>query len=259
MKKVLLTKFPKELTAYNSFYMLFVDKNLDIVPGKYTSCRETFCAGIRRKYNIETQYSPPQEICATINTSKFYVLITFGKKNNSVTKKQAWDKILGVTTKSLKIINSFERHYKWPLSKIKLVDSDQQSVCIPSTLFVGNRKWGASPYLVSFYLLLTRLGRYPWITDDVVNEDSHNKLVNKLEKLCDSIQNKCVDAMHISRSLNMAKTLMADYDRLFKGKPNKYHWSIDRINVGNGYSEGIRTLAEGKTHHKELLQQIREK
>ena len=50
---------------------------------------------------------------------------------------------------------------------------------------------------------------------------------------------------------------MANYDKLFKNKPNKYHWSTDRLNnKGNGYGEGIRLLAEGRTQHKELLQQV---
>jgi len=225
-----------------------VDKDLNIIPGKFTSCRETFCAWTRYKHNSMR----PGEGFSKINTDRLYVLISFGKPRSD---KEYWY-ILRKMTKSLKIVNSFERHYKWPLSKIRRVDDKRKSIT-PSILFIGNRKWGISPYLVSFYILLLRLGKYQWVTDNIVNETDHKKLIVKLKKICSVNKHDSRDAMHIHTSISMANILMHNYDELFKGKPKKYHWNTDKLNGNSGSTEGIRLLAEGKTCYKALYKRCK--
>lgn len=252
MRNILLTTFPKAIVAYSGFYMLYVDNNLHIVSNKFTSCRETFCAGLRHKQNNSRQGNG----FSKINTNRLYVLISFGKPHPGGESKY-WD-ILDVMAKSLKIVNSFERYYNWPLSKVRLVDNKHKSAKIPSVLFVGNRKWGISPYLVSFYLLLLRLGKYSWLTDTITNEINHKKLVAKLRNVCSAKKNGFIDAKHINTSISMANILMRNYDELFKGKSKKYHWSTDRIPGSSGYTEGISKLSKGTTNYKELYNKCME-
>jgi len=250
MQNIMLSTFPVGLRDYRGFYMLYVDKNLNIIPNRFTGCRETFCAGMRHKHNN----TKSAQNFSKINTNRLYVLITLGAP---FSKKGYWYEILNKMTKSLKIVNSFERRYKWPLSKMRLVDDKRKSVNIPSVLFIGNRKWGISPYLVSLYTLLLRLGKYPWITNDVVNETNHDELLEKLKKVCDTHKRNYTDAMHIHVSINTAISLISNYDELFQGKSKKYHWSMDRLNnFGGGYNEGIRLLAEGKTRYKKLYNKL---
>lgn len=243
----LLFTFPKAINNYNGYYMLHMNNSLGVANNIFTSCRETFCANIRHKHNgtrLERGLSK-------INTNRLYVLITFGGGHSN-------KEILCKMTKSLKLINSFERYYKWPISKIKLANDKRESVDMPAILFIGNRNWGVSPYLVSLYTLLTRLGKYPWLTDTIVNETDHKKLIAKLKKVCSAKKHSFRDAMHIHTSMNMANILMCNHDELFKGKPKKYHWSTDKLNGNAGYNEGISLLASGKSNYKELYKKCQE-
>ncbi len=240
MKNTLLTTLPNSIASYSGYYMLSVDSNLNAIHSRYTGCRETFCASLRHKHN-----GGHMNEFSCINTKKLYVLITLGKPVSG-------DSILTKMTKSLKLVNSFERYYKWPLSKIRPVNDKRKYLNIPSILFTGNSKWGISPYLVSFYTLLLRIGKYSWLTDTIVNEGDHKELVKKLKKVCNAKQDSFPDAGHIYTSINMANTLISNYNKLFRTQPKKYHWSIERINNGGGYNEGIRLLADGNTRYQEL-------
>ncbi|TET59663.1 MAG: hypothetical protein E3J47_08245 [Candidatus Stahlbacteria bacterium] len=241
MKNVLLLTFPKTITNYNGYYMLHVDNNLNVAGGRFTGCRETFCANIRHKHNGTRS----GEGFSEINTNRLYVLITFGGRTSDTG-------LLDKMTRSLKLVNSFERYHKWPLSKIKPANDKRKSVDIPSVLFIANRKWGVSPYLVSLYTLLIRLGKYPWLTDTIVNEADHKTIVAKLKKVCSAKRNTFNDAMHIHKSINMANILISNYDELFKGKSKRYHWSTGKLNSSLYYNEGISLLAADQSKYKKL-------
>jgi hypothetical protein len=151
------------------------------------------------------------------------------------------------------LVNSFERHYKWPLSKIQFVDDRRYDACVPSALFIGCRKWVTSPYLVSVYMLLLRTGIRPWLGNGVINKTDHNELITGLKNTAEECRNIQPDAMHIYRSLKMIDILMANYKELFSDKPKKYHWATARVRKGaSSYNEGIRKLAEGQTGNTEL-------
>ena len=243
---ILLKKFPSGISTYKGFYMFHVDNDFEIVRGTYTSCRESFVHAIRHKYN------GVKGIYTTINTYRLCILATLGSSNYSDSKKD-WDNLLKNMTKSLKLLNSFERNYKWPLSKIRFVDNKAKNRYMPSALFIGNRKWIEAPYLVSFYTLLMRLGIRGWLTDDIVNEADHIKLVTTLKRASAQYMDRNMDAKHIHNSLTMIDVLMANHKELFSDKPRKYHWANERVLCGrNPYNEGIRLLAGGATGNAEL-------
>jgi len=160
--------------------------------------------------------------------------------------------------KSLKLVNSFERYYKWATSKIRIANDERNNIDVPAVLFISNRNWVTSPYLVSFYTLLIRLGKHTWLTNTIVNETDHKKLITKLKKAC-SINN-IGDAKYILQSIDTATVIISNYNKLFKGKPKKYHWSISRLGLDpykpkdmtNAFHEGITNLANGFTYYKEL-------
>jgi len=246
MNNILLRKFPAGISPYKGFNMFHVDNNFEIVERTYTGCRETFVHSIRLKYN-GTEGS-----LNTINTHRLYILATLGASNRGENKKD-WNSLLKQMIKSLKLLNSFERNYKWPLSKIRFVDNKSKGRCIPSALFIGNRKWIEVPYLVSWYTLLMRSGTRKWLTDDIINKTDHSKLITALKKSCKSCMSLDRDAIHIYSSLGMIDILMANYKELFSDKPRKYHWANERILYGRyPYNEGIRALAEGITGNAEL-------
>lgn len=58
--------------------------------------------------------------------------------------------------------------------------------------------------------------------------------------------------MHIHTSISMANILMHNYDELFKDKPKKYHWNIDKLNSSPSCTEGISLLAAGRSNYKKL-------
>jgi len=246
MNNILLKRFPIGITPYKGFHMLHVDNDFEIVEKTYTGCRETFVHCIRHKYNgTKGNFD-------AINTHRLYILATLGASNRGDNKKD-WDSLLKQMMKSLKLLNSFERNHKWPLSKIRFVDNKSKNWCIPSALFIGNRKWIEVPYLVSWYTLLMRSGTRGWLTDDIVNETDHDKLITALRKSCKNCMSLDRDAKHIYSSLATIDILMANYKELFSDKPRKYHWDNQRIRRGrNPYNEGIRSLADGVTGNAEL-------
>lgn len=103
----LLVNTPNNLSMYDRFYMLHLTNDMDIPKNMYTSCRETFCSNIRHKYAKDSELLQIHQI----NTRRMYVLTTHGKititGNNA-----ARTNISREMTKSLKIVNSFERNYK---------------------------------------------------------------------------------------------------------------------------------------------------
>jgi len=250
MTKPLLKRFPNEMSTYRGVYMFHMDNDLEIVKRTFTSCRETFNACLRHKYN-ETE-----RVFSSINTHRLHVLITLGASNKE-NSEEDWAALLEKMTKSLKLLNSFERSYKWPLSRIKLIDNVRKNTYVPSVLFVGNRKWITSPYLVSTYTLLIRIGTAPWFTNDLADESDHNKLITKIKKECLVETNR--DGLHIKHSIKTINILMANYKELFSNKSRKYHWSTAIIRPGrNPYNEGIRVLASGTTGNIELLNKCNE-
>ena len=252
MVKIHKKVFPYQVGMYKMFQMMHVNNDLEIVKNTSTSCRETFISYIRRKYNPNTPTN-----CRSINTRRLYVLATLGASYIKDSKK-AWNNLFQKTERSLKLVNSFERYYKWPLSKVLYVDDTRKTWCTPSSLFIGTRKWATSPYLISAYLLFLRAGTRVWLKDSVINESDHNKLITKLINNSNKYKGVQVDAEHIYNSIKMINILMANHTELFSDKPKGYHWSMERLQVGvPSYTEGIRKLADGKTGYKELYKKCK--
>ena len=256
-KKMLKMRFPRwDCSDYRGAPMFLhvtpsgVDGNLKRTCREYNTCREYFNVCMRNKYITNGHKG--------IDTSRAYVVYTHGRVHKSEAKGSQ-QRMLNVATKSLKIINAFERKHKWyPLTKIYPVDDDQGNIYVPSAFFLGPAKWTMSPYLFSLYTLMIRLGKNDWIDDKVSDLcNDHEKLVNKLYRLGYARRGQGGDALQLYRTVRIWDILMSNYKELFGNRTRAYNWSLDRL-VNSDYhrTEGIMRLAMGSTGERGLHDKV---
>jgi hypothetical protein len=215
------------------------------------TCREFFNASMRKKY------LSGYKRFKTIDTSRAYVVYTYGRCHKKI-NQQRWDWVLGCAKRSLKVLNSFERKYKWyPLTRIYPVDDDRDTHSVPSVLFIGPAKWTMSPYLFNIYTLIVRIGRNLWIDEKIYDLD-HEEMVKRLYERAYDKRGIGGDAIQIYRSIKLWELLMAHYKELFGDKTRADNWSLEHLsNQGGHRIEGIVRLAMGTAYNKDLLDQIR--
>jgi hypothetical protein len=108
---------------------------------------------------------------------------------------------------AIKIINHYETIAGWPKSKLRYVgNKDRSNVW----LFVGSGKWMKSPFLVSMYSFLIRLGdKYKKLGKFRDTEDLVKKLKETSTKFTDN------DAKYLGPTHNKMHLIMAKADGLF--------------------------------------------
>lgn len=258
-KKVMTMRFPQwDCSNYtNSSIFLHVapsnvEDKLIRTCREHSTCREFFTVCMRKKYTTAGHRE--------INTSRAHVVHTFGRVRK-VTEKTSWQRILGTAAKSLKVINAFEREYKWyPLTKVYPVDDDRSNNCVPAVFFLGPGKWTMSPYLFSLYTLMIRAGRNDWLSDKVLDFcNDHDVFVKKLYNLACAHGSSGGDAVQIRGSIKIWDILMANYKELFGNTSREYNWSLKRLsNPDYCRMEGIQRLAAGSSDETELCGKVRE-
>lgn len=138
--------------------------------GDWTMCREILSNRIRSCFTHKH---------CSVDRNVMRLLILFRNKTKSA-EKIAEKNI----NRSLKIINSFEKELCWNSSRLFKVET-------PAEYFIyllrGPRQWMTSPYAVSLYALLARMGKY----SDFDTFDTYEQFI----KTCNKVVNKTIDSM----------------------------------------------------------------
>ncbi|KPK10629.1 MAG: hypothetical protein AMJ56_07615 [Anaerolineae bacterium SG8_19] len=209
------------------------------------NCREFFIESYRDNIRDGDTYEP--------RVLKAYALVTLGRPENSLF--DSWNNsLLKDSEKGLYIINSFEHEHKWPKTRLYKVSNRDN---IPFMFFLGPRKWTMSPYLMSLWTLMMRIGRNSWIPKNLMELD-HENLVRQLAiNAKTNASGSSGDSSQTSATIRSWDNFMSLYGGLFGHISRKYHWDRKRLNGHNSRPEGIRMLLTGTTKYQELYRKYR--
>lgn len=151
---------------------------------------------------------------------------------------------------SLKLLNHFEDIAGVPKTKVVMVDESGQKKYKAIFLFSGPPMWLSSPFLVSMYTFLIRLGdKELKFTNNEELEKGLKSLVSKQEggKLNDN------DACYLKNSWNKMKLIIENRSELFSEKDNVHdvYWKGYSINEFHNRS-GLNSLTKYCTMDRDL-------
>lgn len=148
-----------------------------------------------------------------------------------------------------KLINHFESHYGWPLTRVYRTSYG------PVLYIVGSKKWTKSPYLFSMYTLMLRSGRCAKVRSIELSPDKTPA------EVCEEIYKKLYrtgnsNESQIKKTVRYWCFVMEKYRQLFCGKPKSRVWNWSSTMVKDNFSrpEGIRKLCEGTSRHTKMLE-----
>jgi hypothetical protein len=229
-----------EGTYYMVAWPSATDKSRVVVNNNVHSCREFFVRSYRSLITNQNSSGFIKEC------RKAQGIYTTGR---SYTKQYDSRKIniRSYAEKGLYIINSFEREHGWP--RTKMYEVECENMLLPAIFWSGPRKWTTSPYLMSIFTLLMRIGKNKWLPKQLFNL-SHEDMVRQLAIAAKTNENN--DATQLSKTIRDWDPFMTLYKDLFGDLPRKHHWDTSHLNGGGDRAEGIQKLITGTTHYKSL-------
>jgi len=233
--------------GYTGFYYLHTYPNMN-KPGTLMPvrsmfyCREYFVKSYRELINKQNGFTPWAR--------NAYSLCSTGRISGSDNFKNWQEKLWRNSLKGLYIVNSFEKEHKWPLTR--LFEAQCTNINdVSAVFFTGSRKWTMSPYLMSIWSLIIRLGRNTWLPNGL-EKLNHEDLVEKIVKASYVHLGSNDDAAQIYATIKHWDSFMTLYKDLFGGVPRKSHWNVSHLHGGNSRPEGIRWLIDDSTRYKTL-------
>lgn len=207
--------------------------------GTNKTCREYFVRVLREKINSAAGKNVNMPYAR-----RAYALVSFGKPSKPLVK--SWGNALNLMAeKSLYIINSFEKHHKWQLTKLYPVEYTDT----PMIFFSGPKRWTMSPYHMSLWTLMVRAGRNSWLPKNL-RKLNHENLVRQIAITSASSNYK--DSSQIYGTIRDWDPFMALHKELFGKENRRYHWRKGHLYGGNDRPEGIYRLVKGTTQHHAL-------
>ena len=251
-------RMPSGWGFYNNFKYMHIrpaknDRKKMVCVGRENfNCREFFARQMRSKFAGEGGYwGDGQEIDA----SKIYVGVAFERFQTIHHIKSGLTRLKLRMDKSLAILNALETAHGWPRTKAFPLIPEGDINIVPGYLFVGDKRWHLSPYLVSLYTLIIRLGHWDWVPRKVIGKDWPT--VKGILKASIG-SSKDLDREFVRQSLDSWEILVKHYKHLFGYKDRAYQWSSDRLRYSAySTSEGIHKLVTGDTYHARLLAKFR--
>jgi len=202
---------------------------------KSNTCREYFVKNLRYHINQGDGFIPEGR--------RAYALVSFGMPRNALF--EAWQDALNkAAEKSIYIINSYEKHHKWQRTRLYPV----KTAGAPMVFFNGPKRWTMSPYLMSMWTLMIRMGRNSWLPKKLLKM-GHEEMVKYITKAAD---NRGGDGYQVARSIHEWDNFMALYKKLFGNNNRKYHWQVSHLNGRSDRPEGIQKLMDGTTGYTSL-------
>lgn len=217
------------------------------------TCREFFIRALR--YFI-TEKTNSYNYFKEIDTSRVYITVSGDRCGSMDARDTMMPEFRSRLEKSLAIVNALESKYKWPRTKIYPVIPTGRNIR-PAMLFIGDRRWNKSPYLMSLYTLIIRAGWRTWVPESV-----KGKAWEEVKRIISKAANKKIsnneDVGWVRNSVNYWHLLLEKYDHLFGEEDRAYQWSEERLGSSyNSTSEGIDRLVSGSTDHSELYKKFK--
>jgi len=228
----------------------------------FDGCREGVASFLRTQIEEDDRNSYKNKIKIKRDVEidlKRVRLILFLKANDKNAKStierfgERKDKEVAI---GLKLVNHYEKRLGWLLTKItKLQNGDiLKDVDIKNTInmymVVGSSKWLRSPYMLSLYMLLLRLGTRGFKG----NFETHEELFKEFETFVnknnghykDANHINYKDANHIKKKYPMWDILLENHSKFFRDKSiNRLYNRKYLVNGGSGFNEGITKLCSG--------------
>jgi hypothetical protein len=185
-----------------------------------------------------------------VDTRKMRMLVSkHGLKKDEVTAFQ--NKMVS----ALALINHFEKVAKISLTKLAEVNAKGSSKGAVF-LFTGPRMWIQSPFLVSMYTFLLRLG------DKELKFKNADELKKELKDLYDRSQKGKIsdnDASYLGASWNKMHEIIKNRAELFSKSKGVHDIYWKKFNISQFHNNaGIRSLALGSTPDQDLNKRVKE-
>jgi hypothetical protein len=239
---------------YNNFRFIHVrpaknDSRRMVCAGRTNySCREFFIRQMRAKFAGECGYWGNG---SEIDSSKVYVGAACERFNTPDHIEVGLERIRAEMEKSLAILNSLESEYGWPKTRLFLLFPTSPRNIVPGCLFVGDRRWNRSPYLMSLYTLIIRLGHWDWCPSNLEGKpwpQVRKALKKALRGRAGSDRN------FVRHSVDHWHLLLENFKHLFGYKGRAYQWSSDRLSRPEySTTEGVHKLTTGTAYHERLV------
>lgn len=140
-----------------------------------------------------------------------------------------------------KLLNHFEKYGNISLSKLEEINpagSSKESIY----MFTGSSIWVTSPFMISLYTFLIRLG------DKEIKFEGEVDLLTKLRELSENKVNNDVDIVYLRHSWNKLHSIVKNRDKLFIKKEGVHDINLTDmpINIFH-HRAGIQNLIKGQT------------
>lgn len=223
---------------YGGYYFIhtFPQENGELkATGKTHSCREFFTMSYQSKImkGLENWYA------------KAYALITSGQMRNHAYHLYPLERYIDV---GVHIINAYESHQGWPLTRAYSVHSPQLEKCM---FVIGPKRWTLNRYAFGIWTLLMRLGR--------CSPFGNAKLFDKVMVMdWPTIVQEIYKAAAEEGTMLQAKFVAPQIDEFFKfeklafSKNREENWNPNRIASGLARPEGIYKLIAGESFSPEF-------
>lgn len=192
-------------------------------------------------FNYAKGTNPP------VDLKKMRVLVGREQSNTKAKEKEFTE----MMRYALKLLNYYEAFAGVPLSRIYEVNPEGQKRYTKVFMFVGPKMWMLSPFLISMYTFLIRLGAKKLEFKD------KGELHKKLEKLQASSTDK--DAQYLRSSWDKMEIVLENRAKLFP-KKNGYHDIFFKdINISSfHHNTGLVALTRGSSPDQELNKRSKE-
>lgn len=166
--------------------------------------------------------------------------------------------------RGLKIVHHFEKIAKWPLCRIYRVIGECLGEHEKVYAFKASRRWQRSPYMLSLFVLLIRLGRMHEFDKFRTHLDfirickklSKKKILNNAD--C-SMSSSYYDLKYIKPTLYLKlRILMKHFPSIFGKRSARRHFLMARDEEGYYIGDGISEFCKGYGEDKRLIQQFEE-
>ncbi len=180
-------------------------------------------------------------------------LVDLERTRMLVTMKNLSDKDVEIFNKkmltALSLLNHYEKMARWSRSRLYKVSSHEKNVW----MFVGTAMWMRSPFLISLYSLLIRLGdKYEYLDGFKGNEDLKERLKNIGADTSNDMDNDSNYLHHlwdkIDKVIEYRKTLFFTHGKLDKRFDSP---AVQTISIFHNCS-GILSLCKSNTQDHEL-------
>lgn len=190
-------------------------------------------------FSFDTEKNP------SINLNKMRMLVTETNEKGDTPAKFK-KKIVS----SLKLLNHFEKMANVVKTRVTQVNTADQSKYKTIFLFVGPSMWLKSPFLVSMFSFLIRLG------DKEIKFENHSELEKKLKHIADDHSAGKImdnDASYLKNSWNKLELVIKNRSKIFHTKNRVHDVYLRDYSISEFHNQsGLNSLVKCKTMDTEL-------